>query len=91
MTKKVAKLALGATILAFAVTQLPLKAHVDVPLFYLASFSAIAAAALSVFSGVATWKKLKADKRGLVWLSVSMILAIFWAWFWVVSFHKRVG
>jgi hypothetical protein len=91
MRTVLAKLALGATILAFVVTQLPFKASIDLPLFYMTSLSALVVALSSSCWGIVTIGTVKREKNGVLWLVLSAAIFVFWTWFWIASFHKHVG
>ena len=91
MTRRFAIIGLGASILALVVTQLPFSARIDVPLFYFISLSALAVSVFGMCWGIVKLKQLKAEKLGMAWLALAVIISAFWVWFWIASFHKHVG
>lgn len=82
---------MGATVLALLIPQLPFKAYVDVPLFYVASITALVLGGAAAAYGLRERRLLREQRTRWVWLSVSAAICGFWIWFWIVSFSKRVG
>lgn len=86
-------MSLIATVLAFGATQLPFRANIDLPLFYVLSLSGFVLALISI-ALLAKEKTGAGAGRGRswwVWLFISVTVSGFWIWFWITSLNKHVG
>ena len=88
---KLAKISLIATALAFGATQLPFKANIDLPLFYVLSLSGFVLALISIALLIRKKEGTSSGRGRWVWLFVSVTVSVFWIWFWIASLNKHVG